>query len=134
MLGTYRLLLLQLTVGSAVDLSGYTHERRKLAGASPRYARPGGRSAEFISTAPPALSLELLDKPRARLCGGKIYFSLSFIFIYLFFFTQLAGESAVNEGRKKGGGLFRRCLLRKCETSEDREQQMLVVNMQPAEE
>lgn len=67
-LGTNRLLLLHLTVGSAVDLLGFTYERRKPVGASPRYVRPGGRSVEFTSTAPPALSPELVGVNWALVC------------------------------------------------------------------
>lgn len=116
-----RLLLLHLTVGSALDLSDCTHERRKLFYASYRYVRPG-RLEEFTSTAS-ALSLEERGNAGLSLRG---------------FLTQLVRESLVvaAAAAAAGGdcGLLGASFRESVKQVSRREQQMFFVDMRSAEE
>lgn len=114
-----RLLLLQLTVGSAVDLSHCTHEGGKLFCASPRYVRPGPLD-EFTSKTSP-LSLEGGNKKK-RVCRlrGFSFFDTTCQRSRFLLLLLLAVCSEL-------------LAVQKCETSK-REQQMFLVDMRPAEE
>lgn len=112
-----RLLLLHLTVGSAVDLSDCTHERRKI----------------FLRVYSLCATRTFDGVKQHSVCsvwwrGEETRFVFFAVF---FFFDNLADKSLSAAG---GGGLFKAVCRESVKQVSEREQQMFVVDMRPAEE
>lgn len=113
-----RLLLLHLTVGSAVDLSDCTHERRKI----------------FLRVYSLCATRTFDRVKQHSVCsvwwrGGRNQVCL--LCVFFFFFDNLADKSLSAAG---GGGLFKAVCRESVKQVSGREQQMFVVDMRPAEE